>query len=69
MLNIDNSKYFSINQNIRVARHHEHNFNIVTRKYNTLKGQMFYTNRVILLWDKLPVNIKLIKYQEKTNQF
>ena len=60
-LDININRYFDISKNIRRGRSEHYNHNIISKRYNSVKGQMHYTNRVLNTWSPLPVGIRDLK--------
>ena len=59
--NVDIYRYFFINNNLGRGRNNNLAFNIILMRYRCDNDRQFYKNRVILLWNPLPLAIKNIK--------
>jgi hypothetical protein len=59
-LSINLDRYFLTNKNNRRGRSVLDGIDFIAKRYHTVKGSCFYTNRVLNIWKMLPLNIRQI---------
>ena len=67
-MEVDVDRYFNVDRNIRRGRSVKENLCIVPRRYKTVSGQSFFTNRILKMWYALPDNIRNINPPNNLNK-